>query len=70
MRESQILDMVRDGCMFGALEVDIEVPEELKDYFSEMTPIFKNVTVSLSDIGHYMQEHLKNTKQPFRDRSI
>ena len=28
---------------FGFVECDIEVPDHLKDYFSEMTPIFKNV---------------------------
>lgn len=68
MRESQILAMVMDGSMFGVVEVDIEVPEELKDYFAEMTPVFKNTTISLSDIGVYMTDHLAQSKQNFRDR--
>ena len=27
-------------CSFGAIEVDISVPEHTKQYFYEMTPIF------------------------------
>ena len=68
MRESQILAMVMDGSMFGVVEVDIEVPEGLKDHFTEMTPIFKITTISLSDIGVYMTDHLVKSKQNFRNR--
>ena len=45
--------------MFGFVECDIEVPDHLKDYFSEMAPIFKNTEVSLKDIGKFMQEYAK-----------
>jgi hypothetical protein len=37
------------------------VSEALKEHFSEMTPIFKNVEVSWEDIGDLMREHaIKN----------
>ncbi|ETI31222.1 hypothetical protein F443_21775 [Phytophthora nicotianae P1569] len=39
------------------LECDIETPEHLKDYFSEMTPIFKNIEIdpsSVDIIGEHM----------------
>jgi hypothetical protein len=32
--------------LFGALEVDIKVPDDLKSKFAEMPPIFKNIEVS------------------------
>ena len=51
----QILEDVRNDEFFGAIEVDIEVPEDKKDYFREMTPIFKNVDISIDDIGDHMQ---------------
>jgi len=30
---------------FGAVEVDIETPPNLKEKFSKLTPIFKNVEI-------------------------
>ena len=36
---------------------DIRVPKELKDYFSEMTPIFKNIKISREDVGEPMREY-------------
>ena len=55
----QIIQYIQDECLFGFVECDIEVPDHLKDYFSEMTPIFKNVDVCLDDIGELMQEYAK-----------
>ena len=31
--------------LFGFVQVDIETPEDLKEKFSEMTPIFKNAEI-------------------------
>ena len=45
--------------MFGFVECDIEVPDHLKEYFSEMTPIFKNVDVCLDDVEEFIQEYAK-----------
>lgn len=54
MTEKQIITDVRVGTLFGFVEVDIQVPNHLKDYFKEMTPIFKNVKVSVEDSGEHM----------------
>ena len=59
MSQDQIIKYIQDGRLFGFVECDIEVPEHLKEYFSEMTPIFKNTEVSLKDIGEFMQEYAK-----------
>ena len=53
--ETQLLDEVRNGTLFGAVEVDIHVPDELKQKLSEMTPIFKNTNISIDDIGEHMK---------------
>jgi len=56
--------------IFGFLECDIRTPEHLKDYFSEMTPIFKNIEIDVEDesvIGSHMhnynQERMKAIKE-------
>lgn len=67
LSESEILQMVKDGSLFGAIEVDIEVPEHLKEKFSEMTPIFKNVEVTEEDIGDYMKTYLEASGKKFEN---
>ncbi len=69
--ESEILKSVRDGDLFGMVEVDIEVPAqwgpEFKDrislppreYFSEMCPLFANMDVPFDIIGEHMQAHAR-----------
>ena len=59
LTQDQIIQYIKDGHLFGFIECDIEVLEHLKDYFSEMTPIFKNHDVSLDDIGEFMQNYAK-----------
>jgi hypothetical protein len=43
--------------LFGALEVDLHVPDNLKFKFAEMPPIFKNVEVSRDDIGDHVRQY-------------
>ena len=53
-------DILNDK-LFGFIQVDIETPENLKEKFSEMTPIFKNAEIKFEDIGEYMQNyHIEN----------
>ena len=42
MDEQDVIDYIRDGKIFGAVEVDLEVPNHLKHKFRDMPPIFKN----------------------------
>ena len=57
MAQNEILAAVIDGTLFGMIECDIHVPPELRPYFSEMQPIFKNANVSRDDIGPYMRQY-------------
>ena len=59
LSQDQIIKYIQDGHLFGFVECDIEVPDHLKEYFSEMTPIFKNVDVCLDDVREFMQEYAK-----------
>ena len=48
---SMVLKSIRDGKFFGFIECDINVPESLRDKFSEMSPIFKNIDVSRKELS-------------------
>ena len=52
MNGERILREVRNERLFGRVEVDIRVPEHLKEKFSEMCPILKN-----TDIGDFMKAY-------------
>ena len=54
LNQDQIVEYIQDGRLLGFVECDIEVPGHLKEYFSEMTPILKNVKVCLDDVGELM----------------
>ena len=53
--ETQFLRRLQEGIFFVAVEVDIDTPPQLRDKFSEMTLIFKNVEIERSDVGRHMQ---------------
>ena len=65
--EREILEYIKNNEMFGAVEVDIIVPDDLKDHFQEMPPVFKNTTISRDDIGDYMQDYLDHHEKTFKD---
>ena len=53
----RILSEMRHERLFGCMEVDIRVPDHLKERFIEMCPIFKNTEISRTDIGDFMQTY-------------
>ena len=54
MSRGRILSGVRNGEVVNG-EVNIRVPQHLKEKFSEMCPIFNNTEISRDDIGDFMQ---------------
>ena len=69
LSEEQLLQRIIDGRLFGYVRCDIEVPEHLRDYFSNFPPVFKNTVVSQDDIGNLMKEYAEKegiTAQPRR----
>ena len=54
--------------LFGPLEVNIKVPDHLKQKFVKMPPVFRNVEISRDDIGDHMkkyEEHHESTQEKF-----
>ena len=66
MTEDEIVQALQQEKFFGLIECDISVPDHLKEKFSEMQPIFKNVTVTREYLSKHMKQfaeqsgHLKN----------
>ena len=60
LTEAELLEGVRSGELFGALEVDIHVPDHLKEQFAEMCPLFCTTDIPFDAIGSHMQTFTKN----------
>mmetsp|Transcript_73982 Transcript_73982/g.197152 ORF Transcript_73982/g.197152 Transcript_73982/m.197152 type:complete len:217 (-) Transcript_73982:2436-3086(-) len=62
IKEYKIIDLEKDilnDKLFGFIEVDIKVPDELYNKFSEMSPIFKNIVIDAND-NNIISEHMYN----------
>ena len=57
LKEEDLLEQIRSGKLFGFVQCDIEVPEELKKKFASFPPIFKNTNVVRHRIGSLMQDY-------------
>ena len=57
MSEEGLLRGVIDGQLFGYVQCDIEVPEHLRDYFSNFPPIIRNTAVSSVDNGNLTKQY-------------
>ena len=57
LSEEQLLQQTIDGRLLGYVQCVIEVPEHLRDNFSNFPPIFKNTVVGRDDIGNLMKEY-------------
>ena len=57
LREESLLEQIRNGKLFGYVQCDIEVAEELKINFANLSPIIKNTNVSRHDIGVLMKDY-------------
>ena len=57
MTSQQILNDVRAGTVFGMIECDICLPEELREHFAEMQLVFKNIRLTRDDLGPFMRRY-------------
>ena len=57
LSEEQLFQQIIDGRLFGYVQCDFDVPEHLRDYFSNFPNKFENTVVSRDDIGNLMKEN-------------
>ena len=55
LNEEGLLQGIIVGQLSGYVQCDIEVPEHLRDFFSNIPPILKKTVVSRDDIGNLMK---------------
>ena len=67
-----ILNLVRKGKINGIIFVNIETPEHLKMNYEQFAPIIKHASITLDDIGSYMQRIAfeNNIKFPSEGRKM
>ena len=58
----QPLEEIKKGKLFGYVQCDIEVPENLRSKLNNFPPIFKNTLGSKSDIGDLMKNYDEKKK--------
>ena len=58
----QLLEEIKKGKLFGYVQCDIEVPENLRANLANFPPIFKNTLVSKSDIGDLMKNYAEEER--------
>ena len=56
------LEELKKGKLFGYVQCDIEIPENLRGNFANFPPIFKNTFVSKSDIGDLMKNYAEKER--------
>ena len=67
--EEGLMQGIIEGGLFGFVQRDIEVPEHLRNYFSNFPPIFKITVLSRYDFGNLMKQYTEKeniTVQPKR----
>ena len=57
LREESLLEQIGSGKLFGYVQCDIEVPEELKKKVANFPPIFRNTNVARHDIGLLLNDY-------------
>lgn len=60
LTEKQILEGVQNGSIFGVIECDLHVPDNLRDRFKDFQPIIKSANVTIDDIGDHMKSYCKD----------
>ena len=57
-----LLSRIQKGELFGYVQCDLRVPENLREKFESFPPIFKNIFVSRSDNGDFMKKDAEENK--------
>ena len=57
LTEHQLLEGIKKGNLFGYVQCDIEVPENLRANFANFSPLFKNTLVGKIDIGDLIKPY-------------
>ena len=57
LRKETLLTRIHEDKLFGYVQCDLEVPEELRERFANFPPIFKNCDIGRENTGKFMLEY-------------
>ena len=57
-----LLSRIQKGKLFGYVQYDLRLPENLREKFESFPAIFKNIPASSSDIGDFMEKYAEENK--------
>ena len=57
LKEERFLEIITSGNLFGYVQCDIGVPENLREAFANFQPILKNNFIGRDDIGPLMMDY-------------
>ena len=60
LKLEQLLKRIHEDTIYGLAQVDIKVPDHLREYFAELPPIFKNTTIERSNLRGHMRDFAEN----------
>ena len=66
----QLLEEIKKRKLFGYVQCDIELPENMGATFANFPPMFKNTLVRQSDIGDLMKNYAEEERLLSRPRKI
>ena len=66
----QLLEGIKKISLFGYVQSDIEVPENLRVNFANFPPIYKDTLVSKSDIGDLMKTYAEERGKMSQPRKM
>ena len=70
LREEGLLEEIRSRKLFGYIQGDIEVPEELKMKFANFRPIFKDTNVGRHDVGLMVKDYAEKEGLLWQTRKL
>ena len=62
LREETFAENIISRSLFGYVQCDFEVPENLREVFANFPPIFRNIIVGTDDIGPIMKEYAEKER--------
>ena len=57
LSKERLLESIKPGSLFGFVQCVIEVPENLREAFTNFSLIFNNINVNRDDSGQFMKEY-------------
>ena len=70
LREEKVLEIIKSGSLFGYVQCNIELPENLREAFTNFSPIFNNINVGRIDIRPFMEEYAEKEKLLIQPRRM